>query len=281
MRLTERGPLPPGRSDDELLELVHRRAEDIRNRRRLLVGSVAVVIVAIASVPVLKTMGDTRNSVTVAADQGQRGTNRGGTSLELPPGKVPESPSTRPGDVYRTPPSTFSALLPPQSQPTGSPHTTQPQPPQVTGPSPTTQPTYPSPTQLLYWVIRNNGDNLYTTGLAEYDRERNVPGAVDKGAVARLFEPGTSGTVPLKRYYNPSGYHFYCAGPTCDGQATAAGYASDGAGPGNVSTSQIPGTVALYRFSSLDGTLHLYSTSLAQSSDWHYDGGQEGWVGAP
>lgn len=105
------------------------------------------------------------------------------------------------------------------------------------------------------WRDQSNGDHFLTqdpSGELAPDL-----GYLYEGTPFSLLDKGTPGTTEFNRWLCPSGHHFYTADPT--GEAAAGRCKPEGI-LGYIATSQIPGTIPLYRWYNAGTDDHFYTT---------------------
>ena len=100
-------------------------------------------------------------------------------------------------------------------------------------------------------------DSLFTANPQAETARVRAKGYQYSGIAFRLFAPGTPGTTEFFRWFNPvTGNHFYTHERDCS--RALPGYIFEGS-IGNIGTSKLTGTRALYRWNSKDGH-HFYTT---------------------
>ena len=110
---------------------------------------------------------------------------------------------------------------------------------------------FPSETVPLHRLYHSqNGDHFYTIDAAEKSNAITTHGYTDEGIEAHVFATPESGTAPFFRLWKPvaqGGDHFYTTDVVEKNTAISThGYTDEGM-EGRIYTSQVPGTVPLFR----------------------------------
>lgn len=120
------------------------------------------------------------------------------------------------------------------------------------------------------WMRQSNGDHFLTQDPS--GELASGLGYLFEGTPFSLFDKGTPGTTAFNRWLCPSGHHFYTADPT--GEA-AAGVCTPEGVLGYIATTQIAGTVPLFRWYNAGIDDHFYTTDpqgeLAPASGYHQE----------
>ena len=108
----------------------------------------------------------------------------------------------------------------------------------------------------IYRYYKGNS-YLYITNLSTEEMRLTSKGFIKQGLAFHLFQPGTPGTIPFHRWYNPNMINQFYSYDYQKG-SSMLGYIYEGA-IGNIATSRLSNTRELYRWFNPRTKQHFYS----------------------